>query len=70
MRSLVDLSSPSETDDELPSDADSRLRELGIAYFVVNRDTAIDERLPRQRLESAGFELVQKSGSRELYVTR
>lgn len=70
LMNLIDLSSPSKTTVELPGDATGRISGLGIAYVVVNRDTAVDERLPRQRLESAGFELVQKTGSRELYVTR
>jgi hypothetical protein len=69
LMNLIDVSTPSSTNVGLPSGAARRAADLGIAYLVLNRDTAIDERLSRQSLESAGFELMQKSGPRELYVT-
>jgi hypothetical protein len=67
---LIDVSKASETDVQLPPDAAARVRDLGVAFLVVNRDRVSDARLSQQALESAGFDLVQKAGPRELYATR
>jgi hypothetical protein len=67
LSSLVRLSSPADTDDRLDPDAGTQAFSAGIAFLVVNRDTFLDGRLPREELERAGFRFVHASGPRELY---
>ena len=70
LMNLINLSSPDKGAAGHIGSAVSAAPETGITHIIVNRDTFIDTRLPPAALEADGFQLVQRSGSRELYVRR
>ena len=70
LASFIDISTPANHEARLSSEAASRAAAAGVPFVIVNRDTFLADRLSREAMESAGFELLRTAGPRELYFAR